>query len=358
MLPLPVAEMGVRLPPSAAAALHEAVDISDTGYFGDGGALVEAFRGFAARRWNWRVEPGSVVTFADVGAGVIEVIRLLTRPGDGVVIMPPVYPSFYPWLEQAGVAAVPVPLAERERGGRIDLDGVERALRDGTRVVLLCHPHNPFGRVHEPGELRALAQIAERHGAVVLSDEIHAPMTYPGQPFHPYLTLGEEAAATGIAFTSASKAFNLAGLKCAVAVADVQRHVFTRLPEAVPWNVGILGMVASVAVFTHEDSWLDRLNHSLAANAALLRDLLAEHLPGVTFPEPRASYLAWLDCTALDLGPDPAQVFLERGRVALSPGPGFGLHGEGHARLNFGCSPELLEQAVVRMAGALTGHTS
>ncbi|WP_218010056.1 MalY/PatB family protein [Actinomadura kijaniata] len=353
MLPLPVAEMDVRLPPSAAAALHEAVDLSDTGYFGDRDALVEAFRGFAARRWDWHIEPDAVTTFADVGVGVIEVIRLLTRPGDGVVIMPPVYPSFHPWLDQAGVAAVPVPLVERELGGRIDLDGVERALRDGTRVVLLCHPHNPFGRIHEPDELRALAEIAERHGAVVLSDEIHAPMAYPGQPVHPYLTLGEAAAATGIAFTSASKAFNLAGLKCAVAVADAQRHVFTRLPEQIPWGVGILGMVASVAVFTHEDSWLDRLNHSLAANAALLRDLLAERLPGVTFPEPKASYLAWLDCTALDLGPDPAQVFLERGRVALASGPGFGPHGEGHARLNFGCSPELLEQAVVRMAGAL-----
>ncbi|RJL31945.1 MalY/PatB family protein [Bailinhaonella thermotolerans] len=353
VLPLPVAEMDVRLAPGIAAALHEAVERGDTGYAGDVTELVEAFRGFALRRWGWKVEPDGVATCADVGVGVVEVLRRLIRPGDGVLIMPPVYPSFYPWLRESGARTVAVPLIDRERGGRLDLDGIERALADGTRVVLLCHPHNPFGRVHTAEELRALAELARTYGAIVLSDEIHAPLTHTGQGFDPYLTVSDAAAETGIAFTSASKAFNVAGLKCALIIADGRRDLLGEMPEELPWGVGHLGLIASIAAFSGEDAWLERLAASLAANVALLRDRLAEALPGVTFPEPRASYLAWLDFRALGLGDDPAAEFLARARVALGSGPAFGLHGEGHARFNFGCSPELIDEAVTRMARAL-----
>ncbi|MFI6450287.1 MalY/PatB family protein [Streptosporangium amethystogenes] len=350
VLPLPVAEMDVRLAPSVAAALHAAVERSDTGYAGDSGELVEAFRGFAWRRWRWQVEAGSVRTCADLAVGMTEVLRRLVRPGDGVVVMPPVYPPFYAWLREAGAESVPVPLLEQQRGGRLDLDGIDRVLDGGVRVVLLCHPHNPLGRVHDLDELRALAEIARRHGAIVLSDEIHGPLTHPGHAFHPYLTVSDAAVETGIAFTSASKAFNLAGLKCALIVTERHRAMFDRLPHELGWGVGHLGVLAATTAFTDGDDWLDRLAGRLAANAALLRDLLAERLPSVTFPEPQATYLAWLDCSSLGFGPDPAATFLDRARVALSSGPDFGSPGQGYARFNYACSSALIEEAVARMA--------
>ncbi|MGP4102457.1 MalY/PatB family protein [Nonomuraea sp. KM90] len=350
VLPLPVAEMDVRLAPSVAAALHAAVERSDTGYVGDSTELVDAFRDFAWRRWRWRVEARSVRTCADLAVGTTEVLRRLVRPGDGVVVMPPVYPPFYAWIREAGAEPVPVPLLERQRGGRLDLDGIDRALEGGVGVVLLCHPHNPLGRVHDPDELRALAEIAQRHGATVISDEVHGPLTHPGHTFHPYLTVSEAATETGITLTSASKAFNLAGLKSALIVTERHQAMYDQLPHELPWGVGHLGVIASIAAFTDGDDWLDRLTDQLATNAALLRDLLAKQLSSVTFPEPQATYLAWLDCSPLGFGPDPAATFLDRARVALSSGPNFGGPGQGHARLNYACSPAVIEEAVARMA--------
>lgn len=354
VLPLPVAEMDVHLAPAIAAALHAAVDGSDTGYAGDTEELRGAFAGFASGRWQWDVDAAAVRTCADVAAGVTEVLRLLTAPGDGVVVTPPVYPPFWSWVQAAGARAVEVPLLDLPRGGRLDLAGIEAAFAAGARVMLLCSPHNPTGRVHGVEELRALAEVAARHGATVLADEIHAPLTSPGA-FHPYLDVSDAAAETGIAFHSASKAWNLAGLKCALIVAahSRQRDQLDRLPHEVPWSVGHLGILASTAAYADSATWLDTLLVGLADNAALLSDLLDEHLAQVRFFPPQAGYLAWLDCGALGLGSNPASAFLDHGRVAVSGGPDFGIGGSGFVRLNFACQADLLREAVIRMAAAV-----
>lgn len=356
VLPLPVAEMDVRLAPPVAAALQAAVALSDTGYAGDMTGLQTAFAGFAARRWNWDVDDGQTRTCADVAMGVTDVLRVLVRPGDGVVFMPPVYPPFWAWLEAVGATPVEVPLVDPDSGGRLDLDGIGRALEAGARVVLLCHPHNPTGRIHEPAELHELALLVQRYGAVVLSDEIHAPLAHPGETFVPYLAVSAEAAATGIAFHSASKAWNLAGLKCAlIAATDPgMRAVVEKLPHEVAWSVGQFGVIASEAAYRDGEGWLDGLTVALRGNVDLLTELLARQLPGVGIALPQAGYLAWLDCRGLGLGRDPARVFLDRGRVALGPGPDFGAPGEGHVRLNLACSPDVLRDAVTRMAAAVT----
>lgn len=351
VLPAWVAEMDVRLAEPITARLQQALDDADTGYAGSSVGVRQAFAGFAQRRWQWQVDAEQVRPFADVGVAVTEVLRRLVTPGDRVLITTPVYPSFSPWLDVVRAEPVAVPLLDVERGGRLDLAGIEAALADGVRIVLLCSPHNPLGLVHTREELTALAAMADEHGAVVLSDEIHAPLVHPREgPFVPYLEVSDAARRTGIAFHSASKAWNLAGLKCALGVTARPDRMPADLPEELSWAVGHWGQLAAQTAFEEGEPWLDGLLVELAGNAALLTDLLAEHLPTVGYAPPRASYLAWLDCRSLGLGDDPAQAFLSQGRVALSNGPAFGANGAGWARLNLGTSPATITEAVRRMA--------
>ncbi|HEY1974011.1 MAG TPA: aminotransferase class I/II-fold pyridoxal phosphate-dependent enzyme [Pseudonocardia sp.] len=352
VLPLPVAEADVRLAAPVARVLRDAVDNSDTGYAGDSTALRTAFAGFAARRWDWMLDPADTRACADVATGITEVLRLLVRPGEPVLLCPPVYPPFWAWLDAVAARPAEVPLRP---GGQLDLPAIETALTGGNiRVLLLCHPQNPTGRVNRPDELHELATLAARHQVTVLSDEIHAPLTLPGTRFVSYLSVSPEAAATGIAFHSPSKAWNLAGLKCALIVATdpARRQVMERLPYDLRWGIGHFGLIAGEAAYEEGEPWLDELRDALADNAALVASLLAEHLPLVDFRVPEATYLAWLDCRGMGLGHDPAATFLTRGRVALSPGPGFGAPGLGYARLNLATHPDLLREAVTRMVAA------
>jgi cysteine-S-conjugate beta-lyase len=221
--------------------------------------------------------------------------------------------------------------------------------------ALLCSPHNPTGTVHRRQDLERLATLAARYGVTVLADEIHAPLVLPGRTHHPFLSVSPEAAGHGMVFTSASKAWNLAGLKSAVIVtADpATRRLVERLPEELPWRAGQLGVLASIAAFTEGEPWLEEVLGVLDHHRHHLAELLAARLPAIRYRPPDASYLAWLDCTALGLGDDPSAVFLARGRVALSPGPSFGRPGLGHARLNMGTSRQILAEAVDRMASAI-----
>jgi cysteine-S-conjugate beta-lyase len=347
ILPAFIAEMDVALAPPIRNALFEAIELGDVGYT-EPGRMFEAYAGFAKRRFGWTPDPERMRVVPDVMSGVIEVLRVLTAPGDGVVINPPVYPPFYSDIREAGRRVVDVPLAD----GELDLDGLERAFRDGATAFLLCNPHNPTGRVQERGRLEDVAALAERYGALVLSDEIHAPLTLPGSRHTSFAALGDSRS---VVFTSASKAFNTAGLKCALAVAgsDEVDVEIDRLPEELQVRAGLLGVIASEVAFEQGDEWLDQLLDELSDNHRRLATLLAEHLPAVGYRIPEASYLAWLDCRALGLGEDPAATFLAKGRVALEPGPRFGSPGRGFARLNVGTSDELLTEAVRRMAAAL-----
>jgi cysteine-S-conjugate beta-lyase len=355
VLPLPVAEMDFPLAEPVAEALHAAIHRSDLGYAGPNSGLAEALAGFAARRWGWQVDPAQVTLAPELGVAVVEVLRLLVRPGDRVVINPPVYDSFFPWLAEVGSPLVEVPLARTGDGWALDLDAMESAFQDGARVHLLCSPHNPTGTVHARQDLERLAALAARHGVIVLADEIHAPLVLPGRTHYPFLSVSPEAAGHGMVFTSASKAWNLAGLKCAAIVtADpATRRLLERLPEELPWRVGHLGVLGSIAAFSEGEPWLEEILGVLDHHRHYLAELLAARIPAIGYRPPEASYLAWLDCTALDLGEDPSAVFLARGRVALSPGPSFGRQGIGHVRLNMGTSRQILAAAVDRMASAI-----
>lgn len=355
VLPLFVAETDFALAPAIAARLAEAVASGDTGYTPPDPGIRAAYAGFARRRFGWQVEPERIRTTCDVMMGVVELLRATIAPGDRVVITPPVYPPFYDCVPEAGGVVERVPLAHSEAGWQLDLAGIDAALAAGARAVLLCNPHNPTGTAHSRAALAALADLAQRHGAVVVSDEIHAPLVLPGAEFTPFLAASQAAADVGYAVTSASKAFNLAGLKCALMITAGAgpARVLHALPAEVEWRTGLFGALAGVAALDgSSDAWLDALLVRLDENRRLMSGLLAEHLPAARYLPPDAGFLAWVDLSAMGWGEDPARRILTDAKVALHFGPAFGEEGRGFVRINMGCAPELLRDAVARI-GAL-----
>src|SRR6516162_821140 len=349
-----MAAMDVPLAPPVAAALHAAIDAGDTGYpAGPGYAL--AVRDYAAHHWDWPgLDPGRTAIVPDVMMGIAETLKLVTSPGDPVVVCAPVYPPFYAFTKSAGRTVIEAPL---DADGRLDLDALGRALAaaramSGRAALLLSNPHNPTGVAHTRAELEAVAAAAAQHQVRVISDEIHAPLILPGAQFTPYLSVN--GAENAFALISASKAWNLAGLKAALLIAgpDAAKDL-RRLPEEVSHGPSHLGVIAHTAAFLHGHPWL----------TSLLAELLAAHLPQIRYQPPEATYLAWLDCRALGLHDPhaaaddhivsdlagPARMFLDRARVALSSGHVFGHGGAGFVRLNFATSPAVLTEAVTRM---------
>jgi cysteine-S-conjugate beta-lyase len=348
VLPLWVAEMDTLLAPPILDALSDALSLGDTGY-AFVGQLAEAYAAFASQRFGWWPEPSSCVLAADVAQGVVDVLRVVTSPGDTVLIHGPTYPPFRRLIPHAGRV-----LRESPFDFRLDLDRLAADLADpAVRAFLLVNPHNPTGTVFSRDELLAIVSLCSQFGVRLLSDEIHAPLVYPSEAtFVPLLSL--PSASRAIAFVSATKAWNLAGLKASLIVAGPAAVDDVRaIPADAAVNAGLLGVIASEAAFRLGGPWLDDLVAGLDHNRTLLDSLLAKHLPGVGYVPPAATFLAWLDCSALGLGPDPAAHFLDRGRVALTPGPDFGPRGAGFVRLNLATSPEILTEAVTRMAASL-----
>jgi len=332
------------------AALRGALDRHDLGYTPSKvPVLTAAFAGFAARRMGWAVDPDQVVLVTDVMVAVASLCRVLSEPGGVVAFASPNYPPFFDELPRAGVHLREVGL---ESNGALDLGALRSALAGGARVLVLTSPHNPTGRVFARAELEAIAEVCAEYEAWVVADEIHAPLTLPGSTHTPWLEVSDAARERGISVTSASKAFNVSALKCALAVtaSPRARDALARLGDLRD-HVGLLGVIAAEAAFTHGDPWLDALLARLHANRSVLGDRLAKELPEIGWTPPEASFIAWLDCRELGLGEDPAATFLRHG-VALSPGLAYGREGAGFVRLNFGTGPELLGKILDRMIRA------
>ncbi|MFF7639718.1 aminotransferase class I/II-fold pyridoxal phosphate-dependent enzyme [Streptomyces canus] len=354
VLPLWVAEMDVPLAEPVARAIRDAVALGDTGYPA-GTAYAEAWAGFASERWGWEgiaVERTAIVP--DVMLGIVEMLKLVSGPGDAVVVNPPVYPPFYQFVQNMDRQVVEAPLGA---DGRIDFEVLEAVFgrvgkSAGRPAYLLCSPHNPTGTVHTAEELADVAALARTYGVRVVADEIHAPVVAGGAAFVPYLSV--PGGGSGLSLLSASKAWNLAGVKAAVAVAGPDAaDDLARLPEEVGHGPSHVGVIAHTAALRDGGAWLDALLGGLDDNRRLLARLLDASLPAVRYEPAQATFLAWLDCRSLGLGDDPAAVFLERARVALNSGTPFGTGGAGFVRLNLATSPELINEAVRRMAAAL-----
>jgi cystathionine beta-lyase len=353
VLPMFVAEMDVDIADPIRDALVAAVELSDTGY-PCGDEYAHALSDFAASRWDWPFEPEQATPVADVMHGVVEALRLVTGRGDAVVVNPPVYFPFFSFVEDAGRHIVEASLGA---DGRIDFTVLEAAFRHaasaGSRAAyLLCSPHNPTGVVHTRAELERIAQLAQRYVVRVVVDEIHAPLVPAGATFVPYLTVDPR----GISLMSASKAWNLAGLKAALMIAGGEAlDDLHRVPAHVAHGTSHFGTIAHTAALRHGGEWLDALLAGLEDNRRLLGELLARDLPEVGYRAPEGTYLAWLDCRPLPIEGEPVDAFLDRGRVAFAPGKIFGTGGAGHVRFNIAASPESITDGVARMVAAVRG---
>lgn len=351
VLPMWVAEMDFPLAEPVRRVLHELVERGDTGY-PNGGAHVEAFARFAVRRYGWTVDPALATTVLDVMAAVEYAIDRLTEPGDGVAFLTPAYPPFFESVAATRRAVVAVPMAgDADARWTIDGDALDTALRSGARAVLLCNPHNPTGRVFTHDELTTVAELADRHGAPVISDEIHAPLIVDADAQHvPFAAVNPDS----VCVHSASKGWNLPGLKAAVLVAGT-RAIHDRLAgvgfDELAERAGIFGVAAAAAAFEDGEAWLSDTLDYIAGNHRLVGELLPKVLPGARVTRAEATYLAWLDLRSAGLAGEPADVLLESARVALVRGANFGVPYHGWARMNLGTSRPIVQEALDRMAG-------
>lgn len=355
VLPLFVAEMDFPLAKPIQDQLMNMVTHSDIGYLGSIPELGKAFSGFAKRRWNWDVNPDFVRLCTDVGVGMVEVLRVTTKPGDKVLVNSPIYQNFFNWINETKVELVDVPFLQEGMIWSLDFENIEKQYAAGVKVHALCSPHNPLGRIYSREELTKIADLAKKYNVIVISDEIHAPLTFPGNEFVPFLAVNQNAADVGICVTSASKAFNIAGLKSAIIVsqANAIHDLLAKMPMSVHFRSSILGAFAAVTAFNECDDWLDAALATIESNAHFLKTILSAQIPAAKYEIPKCSYLAWVDVSALNLGEDPAAVFLEKGRVAFNAGKIYGPNSSQFVRINLATSESVLTEAVNRMAKSL-----
>ncbi|MGN6794661.1 MAG: MalY/PatB family protein [Streptosporangiaceae bacterium] len=354
VLPAFVAEMDFTVADEISEAVRAALAIGDTGY-PHVGELGEAFAGFAARRLGWTPRRDWVFAVPDVMTGIVEVLLATTPHGSGIVINPPVYGPFFFRLGFIGRKIVEAPLRRLDDGSYdLDFDALDQVLaQPDVSAYLLCSPHNPLGIVWNLQQLTTVAELCQRHDVQLLVDEIHAPLTMPEARFVPFGSIDHVTSERAYVFSSASKGWNIAGLKCGVAIAGGPRGAEVLAERWEALLCSHLGLLASVAAFSRAERWLNAVVAQIDENRKVLAEQLRSQLLGVGYVPGSATFLAWLDCRNLGLGDDPAATFLERGRVALSPGREFGEQGAGFARLNIGTSPELITEAVHRMAESL-----
>lgn len=352
-----VADMDFAPPPVVVEAMQRVIAAGDLGYPDyrepvGGAPATDAFIERCARRYGWHINRSDTMELNDVVQGIQVVLHFCTQPGDRVVLHTPTYPPFLHSVEDDGRVVVPVPAQRSDaspNGWTFDYEALDETLTAApAKVLLLCHPHNPTGHVFGDAELRTLAALAERHDLLIISDEIHADLTFGSVVHQP---MGPFAPGRTVTIHAASKAFNLAALRFAIMHIDapVVRAALATVPAHLLGATNLMGAVAAEAVWRDGDEWLAAVLAHLERQRALLGTLLADQLPTVGYVAPAATYLAWLDCRSLGLGDDPSATFLQRG-VRLSEGPNFGSEGLGFARLNFATSSGVLREIVARMA--------
>jgi cystathionine beta-lyase len=357
VLPLWVADMDFPVAEPIGEVLRNALANHDLGYplnmTPEG--LPTTFAERVRERFGWAVDPRRVDVITDVVQGLYIALQVYSEPGEGAIVQTPIYPPFLEAVHEMGRRLIANELVSRDVGYEIDFDALRAAIDRRTRLLLFCNPHNPTGRVFTRSELEELAEIALEHRLVVVSDEIHADLSFPGHPHIPFATLGPEVEAQTVTLMSATKAFNIAGLRCAVAVFGSKslQEQFGEVRRHLRGGLGSLSLQATEVAWRECQPWLDELMVYLDGNRKLVTEFLREQIPEIRHHPPQATFLAWLACRPLQLDRSPYCAFLKRGKVALSYGKHFGRGGTGFVRLNFATSRTLLTEALERMAKAV-----
>jgi len=357
-----VAEMDFGAAPPILDALAGLSADANFGYLPPflAGELAAACAEYQQRRYDWGVDPALIHPVPDVIKALEIAITHFSRPGSPVILPTPAYMPFLVVPGFLGREIIQVRMLGTDGFFTLDLDAICDAFRAGGHLLVFCNPYNPLGRVFTPGEMAQLTEVVDRHGGRVFADEIHGPLVYPGWRHIPYASTSDAAASHTLTATSASKAWNLPGLKCA-------EVILTNEPDRERWEqMGFLashgasnpGVVANIAAFRHGDAWLDEVLAYLDQSRRLLAGLLGRHLPQVRYRPPDATYLAWLDCTAMDLPGSPGELIADRGHVTVVDGPAFGDGGAGAFRFNFATPQPVLTEMVERMAAALNSGFS
>lgn len=356
-----VADMDLRSAPAVEAALADALQRSDYMYpLRDGRkadrAVAAAFEARMQRLYGWHAPQERTLVLPDLVQATYACIMAYSEPGDGVIVQVPNYAPFREAIETTGRRLIALDMVSGDGGHAFDLAQLEAAIDARTRILILCNPHNPTGRVCTAEELAALHAFAQRHGLVVVSDEIHADLVHPGARHLPFAAQSEAAAARTVTLNAATKSFNIAGLRCAVAHfgTDALQHRFhARIPFRLTGAVNNLGIDATLAAWNDGDAWLEAVRAHLLAMRDHAAATLRRELPAIRFHVPEATYLLWLDCSALNLDRPAFDFFFEQARVAFSPGQAFDERSQHCVRMNFATSRPILDQMLERMIGAV-----
>jgi len=354
VLPLWTADMDFRAPEPVITALRARAEHGVFGYCYEPPELREVIVERLARLYGWRVEPEAVVFQTGVLVGFQHVCRVAATAADGVLVQPPVYPPIFDAPRHNGSIHQEAPLVMRPDGRwEIDFDAFEAAATDRTRVLILCNPHNPVGRVFGRADLERLAAICLRRDILICSDEIHCDLVFEGHRHVPIASLDLEVARRSVTLMAPSKTFNVPGLRCSFVIIpdpDLRRRFGGDGDFS---EINIMGLVAALSAYRDGQEWLDQLLAYLQANRDFVADYVRRELPGIEMVAPEATYLAWMDCRRSGITGSPQEFFLERARVALHDGAWFGTRGDGFVRLNFGCPRSTLAEALERMKAAL-----
>ena len=317
--------------------------------------LAAACADFMLRRFGWGPEPAFIHPVPDVIKALEIAITHFSRPGSPVILPTPAYMPFLIVPRLLGREIIQVRMLGEAGYFTFDFDAIAKAFQAGGHLLIFCSPCNPLGRVFTPDEMTQLTDVVDRHGGRVFADEIHAPLVYPGARHIPYASTSPAAAAHALTATSASKAWNLPGLKCG-------QVILTNEPDQQRWEemgtwaargASNPGVVANIAAFRHGEAWLDEVLTYLDDSRRLLADLLARHVPQVRYRPPDGTYLAWLDCTAMNLPRSPGALITDLAHITVVDGPAFGAGGEGAFRFNFATPQPIIAEMVERIAAVL-----
>lgn len=360
VLPAFVADMDFSVAAPIQAAIERIVRDRDYGYPLRNGERADRLvaRVFAERmksRYGWELSPDLVLPMADLVQGTCASILAFSDPGDGVVLQTPSYPPFRDTIHSVDRRLLALPMRDDGTRHVFDMAELAKLVDRQTRIFLLCNPQNPTGRVFSRDELTALGQYAVERDLIVISDEIHSDLVYPGYQHIPFASLGPEFAARTITLTSATKSFNIPGLRCAVVAfgtEDLRQRFHKRIPPKLTGSANIVGADATVAAWSECQPWLDAVMQHLLKARKRVRDVLAVEAPEIRLHAPEGTYLAWLDCSKLGLSTSAFQFFLEHARIGFSAGETFDPDCARFVRLNFATSMPILDDILARMIGA------